>query len=158
AVSPAGGFKVPKRADEEHAWTWLPPLEQRSLLEAIPGPERYLIQVAVGTGLRQSELYRLPLCDVHIEAETPYLLVRYSRKGKTTKNGKPRRVPLFGLAPEAMRPWLAILPRYAKETPFQLVFPTPRGCRRCESKAPPGWASWLKAAGLDKPELRHDGR
>ena len=110
------------------------------------------------SGMRASEMWRLPLQDVHPSGAHPHAIIRFSRKGLAPKNGEVRRVPLFGRGLEALRKWLAVLPKYARKNPHKLVFPTLTGCRREDSKAPRHWKKWLTAAKLDRPELRHDGR
>jgi integrase len=126
-----------------------------------------LFAFAIGTGLRQGELYSLELRDVHLDDEHPHIVVRYGkpRQGKT-KTGKIRRVELFGRALQAARAWLVELPQWAKANPQRLMWPTQRGCRRRDSKPPRGWSaptradgkSYLELAGLHRPVARHDGR
>lgn len=163
----ASGLRVAKRVDPD-AWTYLLPDEQSALLTcpAIPRPERLIIAVALGTGLRQGELWNLELSDVHAgeDEPAPFVFVRWGKKGKPPKNGKTRRVPLFGIALVAMREWLAGLPAYTRsrrypggDNPHRLAFPTARGCRRGYGKPPRGWRAFLVAAGL-VPERRHDRR
>ena len=58
------------------------------------------------------------------------LVVRFGSQGKKPKNGKMRRVPLFGVALAAAKRWLDVLPTYAVQNELGLVFPTPSGTRR----------------------------
>lgn len=134
-------------------WTYLSVEEQRRLLssEIVPQAERVLIKFAIGTGLRQGEQWALQLCDVHIDTEKPYLLVRWGSKGKPPKNGKVRKVPLFSLGLEAAREWMEILPSYIgkHKNDNGLMFPTVTGCYRRWKKPPRGWQNWL-----DKLKIR----
>ena len=88
-------------------------------------PERWMVAFAIGTELRQGEHWNLELSDLHVDGDNPHVLVRFGSPGKTTKSGKTRMVPLFGLGLEAAREWLKILPMYALHNPHNLVFPTP---------------------------------
>ncbi|MCC6552922.1 MAG: tyrosine-type recombinase/integrase, partial [Polyangiaceae bacterium] len=141
-------------------WTYLLPPEQDALL-ACPDAseaERDVVAFALGTGLRQSEQWSLLLRDVHIEGPDPHVVVRFGKNGQPPKNGKIRRVPLFGIALEAARRWVARLPSFCPGNPLGLAFPTARGCRRCDGKPPRSWRAHLAAAGLGDPAARHDGR
>lgn len=159
--NPAADVKPPAsvtRPDEP--WTYLTPEEQIRLLTcpAVPGWGRLMIAVALGTGVRQGELWNLELRDVHVDHDTPHLVVRFGSRGQTTKGGRMRVVPLFGLALEALRQWLALLPTFVRTNPEGLAFPTERGCRRQRSKAPKGWVAWLRAAKIGRPVRWHDLR
>ncbi len=159
--NPAAGVEAPagqSRPDEP--WTYLSPEEQVRLLGCpeIPAWGRLLIALALGTGVRQGELWNLELRDTHLDHDTPHIVVRFGSRGRTTKGGRTRIVPLFGLALEAMRQWLALLPTFARHNPHGLVCPTERGCRRQRSKAPRGWAAWLRAARVERPVRWHDLR
>ena len=153
-TNPTLGVKVRKTPDDHlveripEEWP-LKPSEQRTIAEALADdPERLMIMFAVGTGLRQGEQWNLHIADVHVDApEGPYVNVRFGSKGKPPKNGRPRKVPLFGLALEAMRLWLEYLPTYAPSNPDGLVFPTPREAPEQEEgrtrvrrrRSPAGW-------------------
>ncbi len=130
-------------------------------------PDRWVIQFAMGTGLRQGELWSLPVEDVHVaesQTEGPWVHVRFGSKGRPPKNGRPRKVPLFGMALEAAREWLKILPSYAPHNPEGLMFPTPvrekqaksggrgyeGGARRQVGKTPPAWRTVKDALGSRK--------
>jgi integrase len=159
--NPAEGLTVskPDDAHEQEGSTYLLPEEQTALLTSAPRELRacvLLAAFALGTGLRQGEQWNLQLRDLHLDAENPWLVVRWGSKGKPPKSGKMRRVPLFGIALAAAREWVAGLPAYAPENPDRLVFPTPRGCRRQVSKTPKGWEKLV--ALLGRPSSRHDGR
>ncbi len=147
--NPCDGVKVdgslPPISDD---W-YLFPDEQAALLEACgDDPERSIVSLALGAGIRRAELFSLHVRDVHLEEAAPYLMIRFggfSKGGKlkTPKNGKPRRVALFGIALEAARYWLEALPVYAPTNPHGLLFPCPSGARRVYSRDTP--AIWSKA-------------
>lgn len=154
-ANPARGLKLPKGSGATHEpWTYLLPEEQAAFLtcEAIPEEDRDLVAFALGSGLRQGEQWNLQLVDVGAERVT----VRYGSKGKATKSGRIRRVPLFGLAADALARQLERLK--GQPNPERLVWPLPSGCRRQKGKAPRGWQAWLTAAGLGDPAQRHDGQ
>ncbi len=85
-------------------------------------------------------------------------MVRYGSRGKATKSGKKRRVPLIPRAVEVMTQWLERLPSYAPDNDMKLAFPTPRGCRRGKGKTPKAWQSFLDAAELGRNFRWHDLR
>ncbi|MEO8799017.1 MAG: site-specific integrase [Polyangiaceae bacterium] len=109
--------------------------------------ERAIVKFAIGTGLRLGEVACLHLADVHLDSASPYIDVRYgswdrtreryrSPKGRAGEK-KVRKLALFGIALEAARHWLKVLPTYAPQNPLSLMFPTERGARR--DKAPRSW-------------------
>lgn len=142
-------------------------LERDAILacEAIPWHVRVVVGVATGTALRPGEWRHLLIEDVKLEANPPRIHVhRGSDQADDTKDGGPRTVPLFGLALELMRAWLAHLPLYAPRNPRGLVFPQPNGKRRRESR-PFGthqredcWKLYLRAANLREDIRLHDLR
>lgn len=136
-------------------WTYLEPAEQQRLLSCddIPEAARLMIAFAMGTGLRQGEMWNLELRDVRV-AEGK-IVVRFGSKGKATKGRRIRRVPLFGIAREAVEVWLPLLGR--QKNPHALLWPLPTGARRQKGKAPKSWTEWLLAAGIIAAK-RHDGR
>lgn len=155
-ANPMKDIRLPRGAGKTHEpWTYLVPEEQEKLLacEAIPEGDRLLIAFALGTGLRQGELWNLELRDVRIDEGK--IVVRFGSRGKATKSGRIRRVPLFGMARKALDRWLVMLETLPN--PHGLLFPLPSGARRQKGKRPKGWAEWLTAAGIVAVE-RHDGR
>lgn len=132
-------------------WTYLVMSEQDRICsaEGIPFADRMAIAFAIGSGLRQGEQWTLHLADVHAFDEHPHVIVRYGgrKRGQfqPPKNGKIRRVELFGRALEAARAWLAELPRWCPHNSFGLMWPTKRGCIRRDSKAPRGWSTPTRA-------------
>ncbi len=143
-----------RNARTREAWTVLTLDEQqRTILALGDMVERLIVQFAIGSGLRQSEQWSLRLADTHLDDAAPYVLVRFGRvlmkkpRGATmaerighawfvpTKSGKPRRVPLFGIALSALRQWMSILKRYAPRNPHGLVFPRADGLPRMKGRA-----------------------
>jgi len=171
ATNPFAGLHVEREdGDEDQGYqdTWyLDALEQGRFLAAWDDPqldfdagdraEKWLAAFAIGTGLRESEQWCLHLDDVHVDADeaNPRVEVRFGsydpvkrrfRPPKGRKGEKRRRtVHLHGLALEAMRTWLAVLPTYAPENPKRLVFPTRRGALRV--RPPRTWDRVVEAFG-----------
>jgi integrase len=176
-TNPALGVRL-KKTDADRSYEIVPkewPLstaEQRVVDEALArNLERHIVDVAMGSGLRQGEQWNLLLADVHVDDRDPHMWIRFGSKGKSPKNKEPRKVPLFGKALHAMREWLQVLSTYAPRNPDCLVFPSPArehvegdgkrgakgGGRRTKGKVPPCWTQ-VKAA-LGRPikwhHLRH---
>ena len=111
-------------------WTVLYPEEQAALLSVIPSDERPIVEVAMGTGLREGELWSLHLSDVVLTGD-PHLKVRFggwwNDAPTPTKGGEVRHVPLFGFALDAMRMWVARLPEYSPKNPHAIAFPSRSG-------------------------------
>jgi len=170
-TNPFIGLKMKKtstdRLIERVPEEWpLRPAEQRSVIEILKDDsERWIILFAMGTGLRQGELWNLHVADVHLDVpEGPWVNVRFGSKGKPPKNGRPRKVPLFGMALEAAREWLRVLPTYAPVNPEGLFCPTPAkekekksggrgrtgGARRQVGKTPRAWTKVKEAFGERK--------
>jgi integrase len=137
------------------ASTTLDPGEQERFLGAMPADERRYYAFAIGAGLRPGEQRALLKADVHADEEDPYLIVRYGSPNKPTKTGKPRRVPLFGLALEAVREQLAALK--GVKNPKGIFWPNERGGYRDE-RVPEQWGEWLKVAGIEREVRRYDLR
>jgi integrase len=181
--NPCAGLKVLRRLASdpeatEDTWHILSPDEQSRVLgcNAIPEWARLMMAFALGTGLRQGEQWNLQLRDLHVTGSKPQVLVRYGSAGKAPKNGKTRRVPLFGTALEAARDWLRLLPTYAPSNPLGLVFPRSGGARRpigtpeASRRVPDAsgkqthpvkvdlFHEWMAAAGIDHPMRWHDLR
>jgi integrase len=159
--NPALGIRVElEDGDEEEGYQkgwYLDPVEQAELLAlASDDPERHLIAFAMGTGLRLGELLCLHRDDVHVDDQRPFVEVKYGswdptsqrfRSPKSRKGvRKTRVVPLFGMALEATRAWLEILPFFTKKNPRGLMFPTRRGALR--TKAPKVWAKVQERFGV----------
>jgi len=157
-------------AEDTDAWTYLSPEEQSALLSCatIPPHDRLAIAVMLGAGLRVGELAALRLADVSV-GEEPRIVVRFgSPPDGPTKTGKTRIVPLFGVALDAMREWLELLPKWCKRNRVGAAFPAPRGGFRSTSwlyftkgKGSGGrtpWSRYLAAAGIARRVRVHDLR
>lgn len=158
--NPAIGIKPTKvwhRTRE--TWTTLTVEEQAMFgsREEIPEWARVMAQFAWGTGLRKSEMWCLELADFHPKAAQPHIVVRYGAPGLPPKNGKVRRVPLFGAGLEAALRWLEMLPSFASRNPKGLVFPSPRGASRYGRRLR-RWDEFLRAAGITRRVRWHDLR
>ncbi len=117
-----------------------------------------MLLFAMFSGIRQGEHWNLELRDVRLDGPEPKITVRFGSKGKTTKSGKRREVPLIPRAVEVLRAWLKVLPEYSKENKFGLVFPTPRGCRRQKGKIPKAWKQFIALAKFGRNVRWHDLR
>lgn len=125
----------------------LEPAEQVKLLEAVPEAMRPMVEVALFTGLRWSELSWLKREDI----KSDEIIVRRSTGGGPTKSGKPRRVPLLPPARAALDAQLA-----AVQKSSQWVFPSEDGVPR--QNRPNAWPEWVKAAKLGRHIRWHDLR
>ena len=141
-------------ARSDDPWTYLTVVEQAALLAVVPPEERPLVTFATWTGVRKSELWQLRLVDVHVEGDDPHVVVRYSRKGRPTKNGKVHKVPLLGAAFDAAKEQLRLLK--GKRNHKRVLFPSPHG--EIRDKAPRDWKKWLKAARIARRVRWHDLR
>jgi integrase len=142
--NPASAVKVHRPANlaaTKDTFAWLTHDEQIAFerCPTIPRSDKMIVLFAIGTGLRRGELWNLELCDLHVADDAqggPHVVVRFGSKGKPPKNGKIRRVPLFGVGLQAAREWLEILPNYIRgkqataRNECNLVFPGPMGTRR----------------------------
>jgi len=130
----ASDVKVSKQRRTHEPWTWLRLEELDALLECALPSERRVIAFAAGLGMRAGEVCYLERQDVRPD----HVVVRYGGPGhKPTKGGKPRTLPLFGLAKDALREQLAALPplppgelTVKQRMQQRLVWPTARGCAR----------------------------
>lgn len=143
-TNPAAGLRVVSVSRAAEPWTWLQPDELERLCAALPSPERHLVAFAVGAGLRAGELVALRLEDVHLDS----VVVRFGAPGRPTKTKRIRRVPLFGLAADALASWLAAT--RGRPNPLGLAFPGAQGCHRSRTHVI-RWSLWQKA--LEKAEL-----
>lgn len=115
--------------DAQQAWNVLT-LEEQELLRTSPvlrEEDRLPLLFLLGTGMRVGEATALRLADVHVDGESPHVVVRYgSPPAGPTKSNKVRVIALFGIGLEAARQWLQGLPEYARKNPHALMFPSPR--------------------------------
>ncbi len=164
--------------DTGEPWTYLEPDEQQAIATCakIPEAHRLMLLFALYTGVRLGEQFNLELSDVKVDGLDPHIIVRFGSKGRRPKNGKTRRVPLFGQGLGVTKRWLVLLPSYAPKNPESLLFPSPGGARATHSKhllygpdpkLPEDtkgrrkrinlFPHYLELAGI-KPAKRHDGR
>jgi len=158
AANPFAGVKLPRDKGRTHEpWTYLNPEEQTKLLAAVPEPDRLMVAFAIGTGLRQGEQWSLRWRDVDLAKME--ITVRYGSEGKPTKSGKIRRVPIFGLALDAITAHLlgTTTPRRSPPLADGVVFPALRGDRRQKGE-PDAWKAWVAAAGIARNVRWHDLR
>jgi integrase len=151
-VNPFADVRVPRtyKPRTGEGFTVLDPDEQIALLDAVDDDEYHLVAFALHTGLRNSEIWNLRFEDVTLEGEE--MMVRRGKAG-FTKTGKSRRVPLIGLARQAVK-WAFANRR------CEYLWPSPKtGEKRFDSSHPHRWAAWLKAAGIKRRvrfyDLRH---
>jgi integrase len=138
----------------EEPWTYLTLAEQKALANAEMSTDaRLLILFALGTGLRQGEQWNLEMRDLVVTGPEPHVTVRFGSRGLPPKNGRIRRVPLFGIGLDAATRWLEV--RLAHDSP--LVFPTVTGCRRLPG-APSDFGQSLASAGITRHVRWHDLR
>ncbi len=105
--SPAAGVVVPREENTDEPLVILSPAEVELLrtTKAIPLRAHAAFLVAAFGGLRPGELWGLRWQDVRIGTRAE-LVVRFSR-GRGTKGGRVRRVPLLLPAREALERWRA---------------------------------------------------
>lgn len=160
AQNPARDLDVPRSsfARVDDAWTVLEIGEQRALVKAARIEGLFfsvLVRVALGAGLRRGELLALRWTDCHLETEAPFLWVHHGAHLRPTKGGKPRKVPLFGVALAALDEW-NVTTDGAQQGPERLVFPGSRGER---TKIPrTAFARALARAGITRTVRWHDLR
>jgi integrase len=151
--NPARGVRVPRRPEDNVAatrrpWTWLDEDEQRRLLESVPVPERWVVQFAIGSGLRRGEQQALPAFNIRADGPRPCIIVQYGGHNKPVKNTKPRTIPLLPLAAEAWANWSKAKASEIKSS--GLAFPTVMGERWKGTRR--GWPRWLKKSGVKGQE------
>jgi integrase len=158
--NPFVGLKIPRgrRASTDTDWTFLNPTEQSAFLREVPAPDRWLVEFAIGTGMRQGEQWAMKRRHV-AELGDSVLPMPSAILDR-------RVVPLFGMAATATllqcdfldgKIRFPSLPRWEHD-PHALLWPSPKGGPR-EKKAPKAWRSWLDAAGIVRNvrwrDLRH---
>ena len=155
-ANPALEVYAPKQRRTVDPWTYLTVEEQHALLAAVPDRDRALVGFLIGTGMREGEVYALKAEDVLLDGEHPEVVVRFGGRDEPPKNGKIRHVSLFGLGLLAAREQASLLAH--QRNVHGLFFPGERGGYRPKKKAPKGWASWLRAAGIERRVRVHDLR
>lgn len=155
-ANPALEVYAPKQRRTDEPWTYLTLEEQHALLAVVPERDRPLVGFMIGTGMREGEVYALRAEDVLLTGDNPEVIVRFGSPGKPPKNGRIRRVALFGLGLLAAQEQDALSLRQRNK--LGLFFPGERGGHRPKKKAPKGWAGWLRAAGITRRVRVHDLR
>lgn len=154
--NPAREVFAPKRRTTVDPWTYLTLDEQRALLANIPEREQALVGFMIGTGMREGEVYALRAEDVLLDTEHPEVIVRFGSRNEPPKNGRIRRVSLFGVGLLAAQAQIQLAKRQRNK--LGLFFPGERGGHRAEGKAPKGWRAWLLKAGIARRVRIHDLR
>lgn len=155
-ANPALEVYAPKQRRTVEPWTYLTLDEQHALLAAVPKRDMPLVGFMIGTGMREGEVYALKAEDVILDGDHPEVIVRFGARDEPPKNGKIRRVSLFGVGLLAAQAQMELLAH--QRNVHGLFFPGERGGYRPKKKAPKGWASWLRAAGIDRRVRVHDLR
>jgi integrase len=102
--------------------------------------------------------------DVHLDAEVPFVTVRYGKPPrKPTKTGQIREVPLLPMAQRALREWHEVRQTTCKDNDKGLTFPAGRGGYRSEGKMLGRrhfaiWRKLLADAGIRRHLVWHDLR
>jgi len=155
-------FKRPPRT--EKPINFLVRTEIEKVQQVAPQGVLSLIEFAIATALRQGEMRALRDADVHLDAQGPYVTVRYGKPPeKPTKSGLPRDVPLLPMAVRALRDWYAFRASWCKQNPEGLTFPAERGGYRSAGKFlgrdhHVQWRALLRAAGVSRHIVWHDLR
>ncbi len=158
ALNPFAGLRVhrSRAATTRELSTVIAFEEQPKALAAVPYPERWIVEFALGSGMRQGEQWALLLRDLELNSPRPSAVIRFGKGDGPTKGGRVRRIFLFGLALEAARAWLGVLSIYAPQNPLGLVFPRRDGKRRRKSEVFRSFERLSKALG--RPVRWHDLR
>lgn len=152
---PTANVRVTKKdLRTEEPWTYMTLEEQDRLINcaSISIADRLLIQFAIGSGMRRGEIFALHWQDVFTGTKK-HVVVRYGSPGKPPKNGKIRRIPLFGLALEAIKQWSDM----QSNPKVGIVFPNENGGFRKEISHKL-WERYLEDAGIDRHVRFHDLR
>jgi integrase len=172
-TNPCSGVRVKQdgRSTEETSTAlMLPEIAAIESCDEIPEWARCLMLFAIYTGMRQGEQWHMHIRDVHLEAASPHVVVRYGSLRLAPKNGRIRTVYLTGDAVRVLTRWLQILPSYAPSNPNGILFPTPTGLYRRPGSPEKSLKEgkrctkvellplWLAAAGIKRPVRWHDFR
>jgi integrase len=161
----AADVEVPKArsAPKRQAWTFLDAREiEKATADTIPEPYRTIYTVAIYTGLRREDLWKLTWGDVTLSGAHPRVYVR------DPKNGKPRDVPLLAAPLEALKRWRAMRPGLGDAPVFPQMSGKHKGARHPDTydarwrdyyaakrKRMPGWC---RRAGISRHVRFHDLR
>ena len=128
---------------EERGYALYPSLSELIFVNCL----KPMVEIALHTGVRRGELFRLLWSDINWDLSCPVLTVR----GSISKNGKSRAIPLNAHAVQVLRAW-------AKNCPHQsgLIFPGKDGKPFNTLKT--SWGTVIEEAGLKDfrwHDLRH---
>lgn len=119
----------PLKVEKEQGIRFLTKAEKIRLMAALDHPRtpkhlKYMVIVAMYTGLRRGELFKLRYRDLTLNGKNP----RIDLKAGTTKAKKSRTVPLNKPARQALKEWIALDDERAffMYDSNGLVFPSPR--------------------------------
>lgn len=163
-ANPCAGLKFKRPPTTETPTNFLFRPEIERVQEKAAPHLRPLIEFAIGTGLRQGEMRALRDADVHLDADVPYITVRYGKPPmKPTKNGQVREIPLLPMALRALRDWYALRKACCVDNDKGLTFPAARGGYRSEGKMlgrrhQEIWKKLLAEAGINRHLVWHDLR
>ncbi len=166
-TNPFDALEVPRgRRAKTRSICVLYPHEQELGLSLFAGkPERWLVEFALFSGLRQREQWALRLADVDLSSEPPSVLARFGSVQSIrptgnvvfekidgayflpTKNGSPRRVYLNARAAAAMRAWLKHLEVESWLNPHGLAFPARDGRPRRKGRVFRGFSRLQNSIG-----------
>lgn len=161
ASNPFRGVTVPGKSVRREEYFTAVEVVRILQCEAIPPIERALLSFFFGTGGRHDEIFLTPARNVVLDAHEPYWFVEYgARQGAKLfppKNGKQRRVPLFGIGLAGAQLYRKLVGELAWKNDDALAFPSRRdGMVRDRFRH---WYTWLAAAGVrtdyDSYKLRH---
>jgi len=103
ARNPARGIKLPREETTAELWDWLRPDEVEAIFSLnLSQEQRAVFSVAIYQGLRQGEI--AALLWKNIDLDRGWMLVHGSWD-KSTKSGKPRRIPILPAAIRALKQW-----------------------------------------------------
>jgi integrase len=163
-TNPCIGLKFKKPPSTERATNFFSRPEIEALQHVAPAGVLPLIEFAIATALRQGEMRALRESDVHLEANPPYITVRYGKPPKKpTKTGIVRDVPLLPMAVRALEAWMEFRATWCTFNPHGLVCPAERGGYRSGGKFLgcdhyPMWRALLAKAKIQRPLVWHDLR
>ena len=150
-VNPSKGVKAPKIGRLEFDYLSLAEQHAIERCDRIDEADKLRAMFAWGTGVRQFDQWTMKLSDLRMKKADPDMYFWCHKLQRKV------RVPLFGVALQALRRWLEILPTYCSKNERGLVWPLPSGAQRQKCKNY-GWASLLKAAGMKRHVKWHELR
>jgi len=92
--------KIRMLSEDNERVRWLTPVELQRLVKALPEPYSSMAELAVATGLRQSNVYGLRWEDVNLVNKT------LTFPKKVMKNGQPFTIPLNQMGLNVVKRWI----------------------------------------------------